>query len=73
MAGAARRLERDRLFSEIDAWQTARLVMIGMHAPRKFPEFARISSVRRKRKRQHWREQKAVVLMMNAALGGKVR
>ena len=71
-AGAARRIEREQLFSDINAWQTARLVMIAYHKPKKFPAFHKVSSVKRKRKRQSWEEQKAVVQALNAAFGGKV-
>jgi hypothetical protein len=72
LAGAAKRIEREQLFSDINAWQTARLVMIGFHNPKKFPEFHKVSSVKPKRRRQTWQEQKAVVQMLNAAFGGKV-
>jgi hypothetical protein len=72
MAGAAKRIEREQLFLEMTAWQSARLAMIGFHSPKKFPEFSKVSSAKTRRRRQNWEEQKAVVQMMNAAFGGKV-
>lgn len=72
MAGAAKRIEREQLFSEVNAWQSARLTMIGVNNPKKFPEFKKVSSIRIKPKRQSWEQQKAIVQMMNAAFGGEV-
>ncbi|WP_165390256.1 hypothetical protein [Thalassococcus sp. S3] len=50
----------------------AQLMMIGFHKPKKFPAFKKVSSAKRKRERQTWQEQKAVVQVLNAAFGGKV-
>ena len=72
MAGAAKRIERHRLFSEVNAWLGARLVMTGYHNPKKFPEFRKVSSSKVKRRRQSWEEQKAMAQMLNAAFGGEV-
>lgn len=72
MAGAARRIEREQRFSELNAWQSARLGMIGHHSPKKFPPFHKVSSNPRKRKRQSWEQQKSFVQVLNAAFGGKV-
>lgn len=77
MDGAARRLERERDVSEVQAWQTARLVMIGHHSPRKFPEFKKVSSAQSRRRksseRPHWRDMKAMIQVINAAFGGEVK
>ncbi|MFW2541534.1 hypothetical protein ACN2XU_02750 [Primorskyibacter sp. 2E107] len=73
MAGAAKRIERERLFLEVGAWQTARLTMIGFHKPEKFPEFRKVSSAKVQRKRQNWEDQKALALMLNAAFGGRMQ
>jgi len=72
MAGAAKRIEREQMFFEVNAWQSARLTMIGFHTPKKFPEFSKVSSAKIKRRRQTWEEQKAVVQVLNAAFGGEV-
>ncbi|WP_136441635.1 hypothetical protein [Pacificoceanicola onchidii] len=72
MSGAAKRIERERLFLEVNAWQTAHLTMIGYHKPKKFPEFKKISSTKVRPKRQSWEEQKAIAQAFNAAFGGEV-
>ncbi|WP_306130997.1 hypothetical protein [Roseovarius sp. MMSF_3350] len=72
MTGAARRIEREVMQSEVNAWLGARLVMIGYHKPKKFPKFSAVSSVKTKRREQSWKQQKALVEALNAAFGGKV-
>ncbi|MCA0952916.1 hypothetical protein LCM16_02385 [Mameliella alba] len=76
--GAARRLARERDQAEVQAWQTARLVMIGYHQPRKFPPFKKVSSSAPSRRRgtgarPSWQDQKALIQVINAAFGGEVR
>lgn len=72
MAGAAKRIEREQLFSEVNAWLCARLTMTGFHNPKKFPEFRDVSAVKVRRQRQGWEQQKSIALALNAAFGGKV-
>lgn len=75
LKGAAARIERERLFLDATAWQAARLVMIGYHKPRKFPEFDKVSSVaaKRPRKRKAPAELQAALYHAFAALGAEVR
>ncbi|HCO90500.1 MAG TPA: hypothetical protein DIT40_05960 [Alphaproteobacteria bacterium] len=71
-SGVDKRIERERQMWEIQAWQTARLVMIGYHRPRKFPEFNKIASVKVRRPRQTVDQMKAIAKMMTITAGGTV-
>jgi len=72
MAGAAKRIEREQVFYEANAWMGAQLAMVGFHNPKKFPQFNKVRSRSRPKKRQSSEEQMAIAKMLNAAFGGKV-
>lgn len=81
MAGAVRRIEREKLFLDTVAWNTAQLNIPAMHKPDKFPSFDKFRGPQGKRvaangpapARKSWRELQAMVITFNAANGGEFR
>lgn len=71
--GAVKRIEREKLFVQMGAWETARLTMIGFHKPKDFPAFSKFVDVRGEPRRMAWQDIKANLMMTNIAAGGKVR
>jgi hypothetical protein len=76
LSGVTRRIERERLFAERQAWDTARLVGLAFNEPRKFPTFEKFRTpaggVRAARQTMGWRQMKAMVLAHVVASGGEV-
>ncbi len=76
LRGAARRIERERLFLDAAAWGNARLNAYAVHDPKGMPGFEKFrgkaSGGPRSGPLRDWRQMKAALIGYNAALGGKV-
>jgi hypothetical protein len=76
LSGVVKRLERERMLAEKQAWDTAYLAGISYHNPKKFPEFDRFRSrpvgVARERPKMDWKKMKSIIVAHVAASGGEV-
>lgn len=75
LAGAAKRIEREKLFVDAGAWNSARLNAFAYHKPGEMPSFDAFRgrpAASGPRERPDWRAMKSRVLMYNAAIGGEL-
>jgi hypothetical protein len=76
MDGAARRIERDKLFADSIAWNTAQLTRFSYHAPKDIPTFERFRGGRVRQSRSaaphSWQDIKNRVRIFNGSIGGRV-
>ena len=77
MAGAVKRIEREKLFADRAAWDTARLNSFAYHTPNKMPDFEKYRGKGRAGPtgaapsvRQNWAAMRANIIAFNAAKGG---
>lgn len=80
MAGAAKRIEREKLFADRAAWDTARLTAFAFHKPGDMPDFDKFRGKGRVSDapaappvRQDWRAMRAQIIQFNASVGGDFR
>lgn len=75
LRGAAKRIERERLFADAIAWNGARLNGFSWHDPKNMPSFEKFrggKAALAKVTARDWRGMKAAVIAFNAAMGGEV-
>lgn len=75
LGGAAKRIEREKMFADAVAWNGARLNALAYHKPRDLPSFDAFRGRPTSSgplPRPDWRSLKQRVLMYNAAIGGEI-
>lgn len=75
LRGAARRIEREKLFADAIAWNGARLNGFAWHDPKHMPSFEKFrggKSAKAKVTAKDWRGMKAALIGFNAAMGGEL-
>ena len=82
LQGAARRIEREKLFADSIAWNGARLNGFAWHDPKNLPSFEKFrggktvpgkaGAALAPGERRDWRAMKAALIGFNAAMGGEL-
>lgn len=75
MAGAAKRIEREKLFADAQSWNTGRAVRSAFHKPNDYPSFDAFRGHKAPAgppKRRDWREMQHSIMMFNSAIGGEL-